>query len=226
MSLKNKRSLILALLGIAILCILLVIALLLPSRQISAKSTTDFNKTLNHNTIQNPDSMLEIPVYTLQRNGRRVMHTGYTVDFNPEWHIPNWVAYELTEEELQGDVPRAQNFQPDPQLSDCTPSTFDYSRSGYDRGHMAPAVNMKWDEQAMNESFYTSNICPQNHNLNSGVWQQLEERVNLWACSYGNTYIVCGPIMAKEYETIGRAKVAVPEAFFKVVLCRINLAVP
>lgn len=222
MSLKNRRSLILALLGIAILCISLAFALLFPSRQISAKSPTDFNKTLNHNTIQNSDSMLEIPVYTIQRNGRRVMHTGYTVDFNPEWHIPNWVAYELTEEELQGDIPRAQNFQPDPQLSDCTPSTFDYSRSGYDRGHMAPAVNMKWDEQAMNESFYTSNICPQNHNLNSGVWQQLEERVNLWACSYGNIYIVCGPIMAKEYETIGRGKVAVPEAFFKVVLCRIN----
>lgn len=222
MSFQNKRPLILALLGIAILCVSLAFVLLIPSRHASLESASGYDKKLNQNTVQNPDSMMEIPIYTIQRKGRRVMHTGYTVDFNPEWHIPNWVAYELTEEELEGGVPRAQNFQPDPQLSDCTPSTFDYSRSGYDRGHMAPAVNMKWDEQAMNESFYTSNICPQNHNLNSGVWQQLEESVNLWACSYGNIYIVCGPIMGKDYETIGRGKVAVPDAFFKVLLCRIN----
>jgi endonuclease G len=200
----------------------LAFVLLLPSQQASAEMPRDKYKQLNTNTIQNPDSMMEIPRYTLQRKGKQVMHTGYTVNFNPEWHIPNWVAYELTEEELVGDIPRAQNFEPDPQLSDCTPTTFDYSRSGYDRGHMAPAGNMKWDEQAMNESFYTSNICPQNHNLNSGVWQQLEERVNIWACTYGNIYVVCGPIVSKDHETIGRAKVAVPDAFFKVLLCYIN----
>lgn len=218
---QRNRTLIFALLGIAILCISLAFVLMLPSRQASTELPSP-SKRMNQSSIQNPDSMMEIPRYTIQRKGKQVMHTGYTVNFNPEWHIPNWVAYELTEEELEGDIPRAQNFEPDPQLSDCTPTTFDYSRSGYDRGHMAPAVNMKWDQQAMNESFYTSNICPQNHNLNSGVWQQLEERVNIWACSYGNIYVICGPIVGEDYETIGKAKVAVPDAFFKVLLCHIN----
>lgn len=218
---KNNRTLIIILVSIAILCFSVTFVFLSPSTQTSSERTAN-TKRPTQATTHDPDSMMEIPRYTLQRKGRQILHTGYTVDFNPEWHIPNWVAYELTEEELQGDIPRAQNFEPDPQLSDCTPTTFDYSRSGYDRGHMAPAGNMKWDQQAMNESFYTSNICPQNHNLNSGVWQQLEEQVNLWACSYGNIYVVCGPIVKEGYETIGKNKVAVPDAFFKVLLCRIN----
>jgi endonuclease G len=218
---RNNRTLIIILVSIAILCFSVAFVFLSPSPQTSTEITANPNE-VTQTTTHNPDSMMEIPRYTIQRKGRQIMHTGYSVDFNPEWHIPNWVAYELTEEELQGDIPRSQNFEPDPQLSDCTPTTFDYSHSGYDRGHMAPAGNMKWNQQAMNESFYTSNICPQNHNLNSGVWQQLEEKVNIWACTYGNIYVVCGPIVKEGYETIGKNKVAVPDAFFKVLLCRIN----
>ena len=103
---KQKRKFILALLGIAILCISLAFVLLLPSRQASAELPSQ-SKRMNQSTIQNPDSMMEIPRYTIQRKGKQVIHTGYTVNFNPEWHIPNWVAYELTEEELEGDIPRA-----------------------------------------------------------------------------------------------------------------------
>ena len=95
----RNRTLIIALLGIAILCISLAFVLMLPSRQASAELPSP-SKRMNQSTIQNPDSMMEIPRYTIQRKGKQVMHTGYTVNFNPEWHIPNWVAYELTEEEL------------------------------------------------------------------------------------------------------------------------------
>lgn len=221
MTSRQKRSLIIIALCLVVGCISLAFAFNLNTKQVSTEAQCT-SQQHRHILVQDPDSMMEIPIYTLQREGRRVFHLGYTVDFNPQWHIPNWVAYELTEEELTGDVPRSQNFQPDPQLSDCTPNSYEYSHSGYDRGHMAPALNMKWDRQAMEESFYTSNICPQNHNLNSGIWQTLEERVNIWACSHGSIYVVCGPIVNEQHETIGQGKIAVPDAFFKVLLCRIN----
>jgi endonuclease G len=83
---------------------------------------------------------------------------------------------------------------------------------------MAPAADMKWSKQAMDESFYLSNICPQNHNLNSGDWEKLEERVRSWATGNGNIYVVCGPIVSEHPQTIGYNQVAVPDAFFKVLL--------
>jgi len=90
---------------------------------------------------------------------------------------------------------------------------------GYDRGHMAPAADMKWNVQAMRESFYTSNICPQNHNLNSGDWKELEEHVRLCASRFGDIWVVSGPIVNRTDITIGtERKIVVPEAFYKVLL--------
>ena len=97
--------------------------------------------------------------------------------------------------------------------------TGDYTKSGYDRGHMAPAADMKWNKQAMEESFYMSNICPQNPNLNRGDWNDLEEKSRQWAKKYGAVYIACGPIYdTKRPKRIGNNKVAVPHAFYKVIL--------
>ena len=97
----------------------------------------------------------------------------------------------------------------------------DYSGSRYDRGHMVPAGDMKWDEQAMKESFYMSNMCPQAPNLNKGDWRILEEQCRKWAQRYGTLFIACGPIVDKRLSSkkrIGRSKVLVPDGFFKVVL--------
>ena len=77
---------------------------------------------------------------------------------------------------------------------------------------------MKWSKQAMKESFYFSNICPQNRNLNAGVWKSLEEQVRALATQKGSIYLVCGPIVSEQSKTIGHNKVAVPDAFFKVML--------
>ena len=97
-------------------------------------------------------------------------------------------------------------------------ATDDYKYSGFDRGHMAPAADMKWDEQAMKESFYLSNICPQNPNLNGGVWKDLEEQVRDLASQKGRIFVVCGPIVTDDSHTLGKNKVVVPQAFFKVLL--------
>lgn len=148
-----------------------------------------------------------------------IEHIGYTVSYNPNWLVPNWVAYELTVDETGGEQERSNHFKPDPLVEGDPVVTSDYSKSGYDRGHMAPAADMKWSEQAMRESFYMTNICPQLHNLNAGDWKDLEEMARSWAQQYGSIYIACGPIVEADYPTIGKTHtIAVPAAFYKVFL--------
>jgi len=162
---------------------------------------------------------VEIPTIKDNRSDRVITHKGYTVSYNYDWKIPNWVAYELTDWEVEGEVPRYDKFKPDPMVPQyATAVTDDYKYSGYDRGHMAPAADMKWDEQVMKESFYLSNICPQNPNLNGGAWKDLEEQVRDLAYQKGSIFVVCGPIVNDASTTIGLNKVVVPQAFFKVLL--------
>lgn len=161
---------------------------------------------------------LEIPESTTKRPEQIITHAGYTVSYNPEWHIPNWVSYELTRDETEGKLDRSDDFEVDPKVKGVCPSNEDYKRSGYDRGHMAPAADMKWNSTVMKECFYYSNMCPQKHSLNAGRWKTLEEKVRDWAQQDSAIVIVCGPIVDKGYNTIGKARVAVPQRFFKVIL--------
>ena len=169
-----------------------------------------------------PKLNLEIPAYTYPGKYKNeiVLHrTGYTVSYNVYYKNPNWVAWELTREETKGETDRYDKFMPDPDLPEPRVVHKDYTRSGYDRGHMAPAADMKWSKQAMIESFYMSNICPQVGNLNRGDWNDLEELCRDWAEKYGRIYIACGPIFdSKSPKRIGEHKVAVPDRFFKVIL--------
>lgn len=125
-----------------------------------------------------------------------ITHVGYTTSYNSNWLIPNWVAYGLTAREVAGTYPRPKKqFEPDPMVKGRSAEHRDYTNSGYSRGHMAPAADMKWSEQAMLESFYLSNICPQIAELNGGVWEELENRVRKLA-SESNVYVCCGPIVS------------------------------
>ena len=169
---------------------------------------------------QQPDDIRYELVRTTDNRAEQVIeHEGYTVCYNHDWLVPNWVAYELTADETDGAEERSNKFLPDPLVAGDPVVTSDYRNSGYDRGHMAPAADMKWSEQAMRESFYMTNICPQLHNLNAGDWKDLEEQARDWAGHYGRVYIACGPIVTSGFQTIGdKRKIAVPTAFFKVFL--------
>ena len=167
-----------------------------------------------------PEGALEIPAYTQTREySQQIEHKAYTVDYNEGWRLANWVAYSLTDEQTSGPVERYTKFDPDPQVKGATAQWWDYKNSSYDRGHLVPAGDMKWDATAMRECFYLSNICPQNHTFNEGDWNYLENRVRGWANFFGKVYVVCGPIVSKHPETIGENCIAVPDSFFKVVLC-------
>ena len=106
-----------------------------------------------------PAPLKNVPEQILHRKG-------YTASYNREHKIPNWVAWELTPEKLIERESRTDKFLPDPDLPESQAvTTDDYKRSGMDRGHMCPAGDNRWHWKAMQESFYMTNICPQNHNL-------------------------------------------------------------
>ncbi|MGI6242539.1 MAG: DNA/RNA non-specific endonuclease [Prevotella sp.] len=166
---------------------------------------------------------LAVPVRVSNVPEQILRRKAYVSSFNTETLMPNWVAWKLTAEETNGRVQRSSfSFQEDLDVAPryrVMPS--DYSRSGYDRGHMCPAGDNRWDSRAMEESFLMTNICPQLHSLNSGAWNNLEIQCRDWAREYGEIYIVCGPIVSKNNNRkIGRKRrITVPSAFFKVILC-------
>ena len=187
------------------------------------RTLTDKASVTENTKAKAPDGryslQLEIPKTIRQRDETIITHTGYTVSYNHHYKTPNWVAWELTRQETTGEEGRTNQFLPDPSLPEPRVETSDYTHSGYDRGHMAPAADMKWSEKAMEESFYMSNICPQNRKLNRDDWGDLEEKCREWAKKYGRVYIACGPIYDKASpKRIGKHQVAVPDRFFKVVL--------
>ena len=166
------------------------------------------------------DESIMMPAALKDRPETILRRKSYVVSYNKETLQPNWVAWHLTAAHADGPTERSSAFREDKEVPEPRATLEDYKKSGWSRGHMCPAGDNKWDELAMKETFLLTNICPQNSKLNSGLWNSLEMDCRQWAKGYGDIYIVCGPVFTKkEHETIGKNKVVVPEAFFKVVLC-------
>ncbi len=164
---------------------------------------------------------LEIPAST--GSGRIVRHGAYVSSYNTSTLIPDWVAYELTAEEAGGRRDREGiEFRMDPDLKGCTQAMReDYSGSGWTKGHLMPAADAATSSSTMAETFYFTNICPQDETLNAGDWQFLEKKVRSWARRYGSVFVVTGPIVGENrYGTIGDRDVTVPDAFYKALLVR------
>ncbi|WP_373840704.1 DNA/RNA non-specific endonuclease [Bacteroides heparinolyticus] len=174
------------------------------------------------NRKSTPTTLIEQPMPLKGTPEQIIQHTGYILSFNSTTLCPNWVAWELTRSEASGSGRRATDFLADPQVPlRYQVTTEEYKNSGYDRGHMCPAADMKWHPHAQTECFYMSNICPQDRKLNSGSWGTLENACRRWAKREGKVYIVCGPVFkrGRKKVTIGRnMAIRVPDGFFKVVL--------
>lgn len=178
-----------------------------------ANTEADADSCLRFAMPSTPDGVPEQVLY----------NDAYVSSFNSTTLIPNWVAWRLTSDRTSGSAKRSDtSFTPDERVAErYRVTTYDYQRSGYDRGHMCPAADNKWSTTAMEQCFLMTNMCPQDHGLNVGDWNEMENQCRKWAQEYGEIYVVCGPILYKgDHKRIGSAhKVTVPEAFFKVVLC-------
>ena len=191
------------------------------------------------------DSTLLNIVSVRTENAQILNRLSYTASYNPNTRCPNWVAWKLTREHTDGPYSRKhvpyraddgtvlgiddvltenikekfildlESVEPRQQLTDWST---DYNMS---HGHMCPAGDNKWDKAAMNQTFLLTNICPQDRNLNNGGWRVLEEKCRYWAKQYGEIYIVTGPIFREE-SARHLGQIAIPDAFFKVVLCLQN----
>ena len=163
-------------------------------------------------------SRLELP--SLEPTDYIVEYEGYVSSYDVLTKTPEWVAYELTKEETYGDAVRdGKFFRPDDRVILPQSNDYDYRGSGWTRGHMAPAADFRWSDEAMGETFHFTNCCPQDKDLNEGMWNTLEKKCRTWARRFGSVYIVTGPIVGdNRYGTIGQNDVVVPDAFFKAVM--------
>lgn len=184
----------------------------------------------NHNDGEIQEEDYAVPISTSESDryylpkgskGEVVHHKYYSLSYAEKHEQAEWVAYELTKASLKKpNVKRAKRFKPDYDVSSRSAFHRDYSHSGYTRGHMAPAGDMAFDKEAMQESFFMSNMSPQTRSFNNGIWKELEETVRDWAYDNNRVYIVTGPMLNQPYiKRIGKSnKISVPAAFYKVIL--------
>ncbi|MFN4146272.1 MAG: DNA/RNA non-specific endonuclease [Runella sp.] len=154
-------------------------------------------------------------------NDQIVRHRRFTLRYREQYEQADWVAYILSGEEAAAYLPRENNkFMPDPLVKTGSALPSDYTRSGYDRGHLAPAGDFNLSPSDKQDTFFMSNISPQTPDFNRGIWNELEKRFRQWAQRDGELYVVTGPVLKPNLPTIGRAnQVAVPEMYYKIALC-------
>jgi endonuclease G len=149
--------------------------------------------------------------------GQIFRHTYYTLSYSEADEQAEWVYYQLTPELIKGKQPRTDDYRPDSTITTVSAQLEDYRGSGYDRGHLCPAGDMKLNMTAMTESFYLSNCSPQDRDFNAGIWNTLEEQVRRWAFASGRLYVVTAGVLTSNKGKIGSNGVTVPKYYYKVI---------
>lgn len=147
-----------------------------------------------------------------------VRHTYYVLSYNEKFEQANWVYYVLTDSMvIKGGQERSNKFKVDKMVPTGSAKSADYTKSGFDRGHLCPAADMDFNPVAMEESFLMSNISPQAPEFNRGIWKDLETDVRKWAEKEHKIHVVTGPVFADSKGVIGEDKVLIPGYFFKII---------
>ncbi|MCD6397772.1 MAG: DNA/RNA non-specific endonuclease [Spirochaetaceae bacterium] len=181
-----------------------------------AASINNSEKATNSQISIDPE-LLAIP-YT--NSGDIVIHhNGFSLLYSEKYEQAAWVGYLLTKKEVFGKIPRSNNFREDPTILSGSAKLEDYKGSGYDRGHLAPAGDLKWSKISMKDSFYLSNMSPQAPGFNRDLWRRLEEWVRTQTVNNKELIVVTGPVLTDgPFKKIGIDEVAVPKRYFKVLL--------
>lgn len=161
----------------------------------------------------------------------RELDKGYFfINHNDDWKIPYWVAYYLSSSNLQGEAKRKGiKFKSDKEIPRGRRAEYkDYTHSGFDRGHLAPAAAFKRSREAIKTTFILSNASPQYHGFNDGIWKRLEKEVREMVTDKGQAWIITGnaflsvdSLFISPREWIGHLdelNVAVPTHLFKAIL--------
>lgn len=147
-----------------------------------------------------------------------IKHEFFTLSYNEKHEQAEWVAYELKKSYLINNSFQRPFFVEDPKVKTGSADWRNYKKSGFDKGHLCPAGDMEFSRNAYDDTFFTSNISPQLHRFNEGVWNRLEQKVRYWATKYDGVYVVTGGVLESSLKTIGRGNVSVPKYFYKILL--------
>ncbi|MDC8003040.1 DNA/RNA non-specific endonuclease [Aureisphaera galaxeae] len=150
--------------------------------------------------------------------GAIVHHSHYSLSYSEKHEQAEWVAYEVAKSHLSDNDFDRPYFIEDKKVRSGSADWRNYKRSGYDRGHLCPAGARRFSYDAYKETFLTSNISPQNHEFNSGIWNRLEQKVRRWANEHDGVYVITGGILKDGLKTIGSEKVSIPNEFYKIII--------
>lgn len=167
---------------------------------------------------QNPSEKSSFFYFPSSTTGAVVSHKNYALSYSEKHEQAEWVAYELSKRHLSNNNFKRPYFQIDKKVKTTAADWRNYKRSGYDRGHLCPAGDRRFTYDAYHETFLTSNISPQNHDFNSGIWNFLEQKTRYWAKRYDKVYVVTGGVLTDGLKSIGYESVSVPDYFYKVIL--------
>jgi endonuclease G len=151
-----------------------------------------------------------------------VKHDYYTLSYNEKYEQAEWVAYELKKSYVRNGNFGRPYFIEDSKVKTGSADWRNYKKSGYDKGHLCPAGDMEFSNNAYNDTFFTSNISPQVHDFNDGVWNRLEQKVRYWATKYDGICVITAGVLQPNLKTIGQEKVLVPNYFYKILLDNSN----
>lgn len=191
-----------------IVAVVLLTALIM---QVVRRGTSDSLRPVAQHTI---DSLFIIKV---PDSCQQVNYKWFTTYYDASRHWPACVVFWLDHQRLEGQAERTDQFAVDDSVDGCPPINA-LSGSGFHRGHMAPAADMKWDQQAMDESFMMTNVCAQHPLLNEGGWALLEEKCREWARRDGTIVVFAGPVPDDSLQVLETSGVTIPRRFFKVVV--------
>ena len=145
----------------------------------------------------------------------------FKVGWSRSLRHPLWCAYHVTADQ-KFDVGKRPSFLLDKAVAGA-PRPDDYTRSGFDRGHMAPnfAIASRYGAEAQRKTFLMSNIAPQSAALNRGVWRDVEHRIaELWTARYGEIWVIVGCVPSDSGETLPGTNIDVPRMFYQIVLAQ------
>ena len=162
-------------------------------------------------------SSVPIEYYPSSSTGEIVNHNYFSLSYNEPHEQAEWVAYRLDKNQLTYDDRKRPYFIEDPKVKTKSADWRNYKGSGFDRGHLCPAGDRRFSEYAYNETFYTSNISPQDNDFNAGIWNDLEKQVRYWSKKYTTVYVITGGVLEDGLSTIGDEDVSVPNYFYKVI---------
>ena len=203
--------------------LILILASILVTTEPWKRSTSELRGALG---LDSPPATISIKWkdlvtgYPLAHTGDTILsYTGFHLAYNEQFEQAAWVAYVLTRDEIvSGTIERTDNFRADTSIATGSATLADYRGSGFDRGHLAPAGDMKWDQLAMSQSFLMSNMSPQLPAFNRGIWRRLETEVRNWAMEKDSLYVITGPLFSLSDSLIGENGVGVPDHYFKILV--------